>query len=308
MDVLADARMNSLARPGGSSGARPAGRPVSLQPAGVRPLLACADDLGVDARTDAIVLRLVAAGRLSGASLLVDGPRAAAAARDAVAAAPDRLGLHLNLTQSFGQPFAVRPVARWLLDAARGRLAREGALRAALAAEIARQCERFCDLAGQPPAYVDGHEHVHGLRGVHDLIATALVRIASTPIPLRDVRPRRWRGLKAQVIGSFCGHRAGPALNDDFIGVYALDAARPYGERLARWLGDLAADRPLLVCHPGDAAGSLPHGAARAAEAAYLGSSHWPALLSRCGFTLAAPAAMPVVPAGGARQDPLGSP
>lgn len=250
----------------------------------LRPLLACADDLGVDAGNDACILRLLDAGRLSGASILVDGPNAAAAAT----AAPQRrwLGLHLNLTESFGQPFAVRPVGRWLFDAWRGHLSSDATVRARLRAEIDRQLQRFGQIAARLPDYVDGHEHVHGLPGVAELLAERLAIAGGAAIPVRSVRATRYRGAKAALISRLCSARAAaPPLNEDFLGVYRFDSARPYAERVERWLSG-AGPRPLLMCHPGCPEGALPHRAARAAEHDFLAGSRWPDLLQRLGLRL----------------------
>lgn len=244
-----------------------------------RPLLACADDLGADADNDAVILALLQDRRLSGASVLVDGPNAAVAAR----APGDRLlGLHLNLTQSFGQAFAVRSVAAWIVTAWSGRIGRDPALRAALGAEIDRQLARFSALAGRVPDYVDGHEHVHGLPGVAALLAERLAA-AGTPVPVRSVRAQRWRGAKAELISRLCGRTATATLNDDFIGVYPLDASAPYSQRVRAWLAS-AQGRPLLMCHPGTARGAMPHGAARAAEFAFFSSELWPETCRAAGF------------------------
>lgn len=247
--------------------------------AGLRPLLACADDLGVDPRNDGCILELLQAGRLSGASLLVDGPHALRAGR---LARSQPLGLHVNLTQSFGQPFHTRRVRLWIQAAWRGRIDRDAELRGRLGAEIDRQLRRFRELVGREPAYVDGHEHVHGLPGLSALLAERLAAIRTAPVPVRNVKTRSWRGAKAEIISRLCGVQAAPAMNADFLGIYPLDRSQPYGRRVAAWLQG-AGERPLLMCHPGAAAGAMPHGAARAAEAAYLASEAWPQALGAAG-------------------------
>lgn len=250
--------------------------------AGLRPLLACADDLGVDEPNDGVILELLQAGRLSGASLLVDGPHAARAGR---LPQSQPLGLHVNLTQSFGQPFQTRRVRQWIQAAWRGQIDRDGDLRERLGAEIDRQLRRFRELVGREPAYVDGHEHVHGLPGLSALLAERLATIGTAPVPVRSVKTRRWRGAKAAIISRLCGAQAAAAMNADFLGVYPLDRSQLYGRRVAAWLQG-AGERPLLMCHPGAAAGTMPHGAARAAEAAYLGSAAWPRALDAAGRQL----------------------
>jgi predicted glycoside hydrolase/deacetylase ChbG (UPF0249 family) len=250
-------------------------------------VLACADDMGVDAASDAVQLQLLADRRLCGASVLVDGAhaaealRAAAALRSGVGA---RIGLHLNLTEPFGQPFAVRPLGRWLLAAHGGALARERALKQALTAEVRRQLERFGELAGCAPDYLDGHQHVHGLPGVAAPLLAALDGAGLAALPLRDVRPRRFRGLKAAVIARLCGAlpQAAVRIGDDFVGVYGFDSATPYETRAKRWIESIEdGSCTVWMCHPGAAdAHGLPYARARAGEAAFFASPRWPQLLA----------------------------
>lgn len=261
-------------------GHRASGKPL-------RPLLACADDLGVASSSDNLILNLLRDGRLSGASLLVDAPNAAEAG---AAARGLRLGLHLNLSQPFGQAFATRHVGRWIQAAWSGRISPSGPLADQLRAEIDRQLEWFARCLGRPPDHVDGHEHVHGLPGIAPLLAERLARAGLGSVPVRSVRARRWRGAKAELISRLCGSPGATPQNDDFLGVYDFGAHTPYGQLVASWLR-AAGERPLLMCHPGDGAGAMPHAAARAAEAAFLASDAWPRSLAAAGRRLVAPAA-----------------
>lgn len=88
------------------------------------------------------------------------------------------LGLHLNLSE--GKPLAERHVLRTLLDGD-GRFFNKFELRKRceeglvqqdeLVAEIAAQLERFHQLFGRLPIYVDGHQHVHLISCVVQVLA-----------------------------------------------------------------------------------------------------------------------------------------
>ena len=69
----------------------------------------CADDFGMNPAVNAGILSLAACGRLSATSLLVDGS-AARADIPALRSSGLQVGLHLNLTESFGQPGLCRPL------------------------------------------------------------------------------------------------------------------------------------------------------------------------------------------------------
>ncbi|HEY6003038.1 MAG TPA: ChbG/HpnK family deacetylase, partial [Anaeromyxobacter sp.] len=178
-------------------------------------------------------------------------------------------GLHLDLAPGRGglAPLLVRGHAR-ALD---GR---------ALASRIAEQLEAFERALG-PPAFVDGHQHVHELPVVREALLDVLARRYGKPGPLvRNTVPLRFRGAKAFAIAALGGFGLRRALrargvphNADFAGVYGLDGRADYAALFRSWLSG-ASDGTLFLCHPGLAAADPgdPIGPARAAELAYLSS------------------------------------
>lgn len=203
------------------------------------------------------ILSLAGSGRLSATSLLVDGP---AARRDtpALLASGLQIGLHLNFTESFGQPGLCLPLGRLIRAAWLGRLP-DGAVRDA----VRRQLALFQDITGREPDYVDGHQHVHQLPGIRDALLESLPAPCAGRPWVRDVGRPRTAGLpprlrfKAAVIAGLgaAGLRRravarGHALNPGFLGVYDFKGGVPaYEGWMRRWLASCR-DGDVLMCHP----------------------------------------------------------
>jgi chitin disaccharide deacetylase len=269
----------------------------------VRRLVVCADDFGQSEPIDAGILSLARAGRLGAVSCLPLGP---ALARDlpALLATGVDAGLHLDLTEGLGGSPAA-PLGGVILRAYFGAL--DGA---ALAAQVIAQLDAFLRLAGRPPAFVDGHRHVHQLPQVRSALLAELTRRWPGRVPpIRVTVPRRARGPKAALIAALGGRALRRALdaraiphNADFAGVYGFEPTAPYRALVQGWLASLE-DGGLLMCHPGEA-GDDPIGAARVRELAYLGSPEFEADctaagVARIGFSaLGATGAAPRAPGG----------
>jgi len=240
------------------------------------------------------ILALAACGRLSATSLLVDGP---AARQDTAAllASGLQVGLHLNCTESFGQPGLCLPLGRLIRAAWLGRLPS-----AAVRAAVQRQLALFRDITGREPDYIDGHQHVHQLPGIRDALLESLPAPHCGAPWIRDVGRPRMAGLplrlrfKAAVIAglgaSGLRHRAqarGHALNPGFLGVYDFQGGVPaYENWLRRWLA-ACQDGDVLMCHPAlgaDDADSLS--AQRQAEYAVLAGPLMGRLLAEYHLTI----------------------
>jgi predicted glycoside hydrolase/deacetylase ChbG (UPF0249 family) len=237
----------------------------------VKRIALCADDFGSFPGADGGILRLVDLGRLGGVSCQVVG---ASFARDAPAlrerARAIDAGLHLDLAPGRGGLAALlaRSHAR-VLD------------RRAVMDAVSSQLDAFERALGRPPAFVDGHQHVHQLPVVRDALLDVLARRYEAWMPLvRNTVPLCRRGAKALAVAALGGwalrrelRARGLPHNADFAGVYALDGRADYAALFRGWLAS-AADGTLLLCHPGLAAADPgdPIGPARAAELAYLAS------------------------------------
>ena len=237
-------------------------------------IVLCADDYALTQGVSRAIGELAAAKRLSATSVLVTSPNWPASA-PRLCAHRGRLsvGLHLDLTLAgpLGPMPRLAPSARF--PGLRGLVARAllGLLEAEeLRAEIERQLDRFEQGIGAPPDHVDGHQHVHVLSGVRQvLLETLRRRYPDRPPLVRDPSDRPGNILergqavaKSFAIGALAlgfGRAAqsmGVPVNDTFAGVSNFDTAVPFADEL-----DAALTRPgrlhLVMCHPGHADAEL---------------------------------------------------
>lgn len=221
-----------------------------------RRIVLVADDFGLSPEVDAGILDLVEAGRLSGFGCLTQLPRWIEAARAIPAAcATVDIGLHLNLSQAFGDAW-FRPLPRLILSAYLGALSPS-----VVAKSFAEQLDRFTEALGRAPDYIDGHQHVHQLPLVRDVLLDLLEARGLRPW-LRVTAPlvAPPSDLKAWLIGHLGAprfrdgcRRLGLPVNPAFGGVYGFDTDEAgYRALFDAWLA-IAPDGALLMCHPGKA-------------------------------------------------------
>ncbi|GAA0217270.1 ChbG/HpnK family deacetylase [Castellaniella daejeonensis] len=251
------------------------------------------------------ILSLAAQGRLSATSLLVDGPAVRRGAH-ALQASGLQIGLHLNFTESFGQPGLCLPLGALIRAAWLGRLPGD-----AVRAAVQRQLALFQDITGRVPDYIDGHQHVHQLPGIRDALLDALPEPRDGRPWIRDVGRPRMSGLpprlrfKAAVIAGLgaAGLRRravarGHALNPGFLGVYDFQGGVPaYEGWMRRWLASCR-DGDVLMCHPAlGADGTDALSAQRQAEHEVLASPLMGRLLAEHHLTIEGAAHRPEEPA-----------
>jgi len=266
-----------------------------------RVLSVCADDFGLTPAISHGIADLARRGRLTAVSCLTNGARWPETAPLLAAVPPsiDR-GLHFNLTE--GEPLSAElrrhwpgfpALARLIVAAHLGRLPLP-----AIASEWQAQWQRLVDATGAAPNFVDGHQHVHHLPGVREIVVEAVatapgdvaVRNTGCVIGPGDALKRfaieRTGGVALQRLL----RHSGIAHNGVLTGVYGFDDP-DYRARMQRWLAALPANGALLFCHPAaagaqDAAAADPIAAARLREAAYLGSAAFEDDLAAAGVTL----------------------
>jgi predicted glycoside hydrolase/deacetylase ChbG (UPF0249 family) len=163
-----------------------------------------------------------------------------------------------------------------------------------------------------PPAFIDGHQHVHHLPLLRGIILDMVEHVQPLPA-LRNTG--RVLGPDADLKRWLIEHTGGRALareiaqrqlacNPALLGAY--DFVDPdYRALVQRWLVGLPAEGGLLFCHPGERfEGDPPDAivAARLRELAYLGSDGFAADLAAAGVVLgrawqaSIPAPAPVTP------------
>jgi chitin disaccharide deacetylase len=271
-------------------------------------LVLTADDFALTDGVSRAIIELLAAGRLSATGAMTNRPGWRRWARELApfSEAAD-LGLHLNLTCA--APLGSMPVLcpsgtlPPLATVMRAALVSQPA-RAEIAAELSRQLDAFEAATGHPPAFLDGHQHVHAVPGVRALVLAELARrYAPGTLYLRDpsdsIAAIRLRGVavrKALVIAglatgfSAAARKAGFAVNDSFAGVSPFDPARDFRADFARFLV-APGQRHLVMVHPGTAddaelAGLDPVVATRPIERDVLMSAAMPEALARAGLQL----------------------
>ena len=264
-------------------------------------LAICADDFGQSPAIDTGILQLLGLQRLSAVSCLSGGASWPADAPTLLAAAGRaQLGLHFNLTEgrplsaALAQPWPQYPSLPQLIARAHLRRLPLPAVRAELAAQIAA----FVAAAGRAPDYIDGHQHIHALPGVRDLVLDAAATLRPLPA-LRSTAHLAGPGfaLKRWLIGATGGRALGRALaarglrhNRMLLGAYDF-VQSDYGALMRDWLALAPAEGGLLFCHPGTAADDPADaiGPARVRELDYLAGSAFAADLAAAGVVVGAP-------------------
>jgi chitin disaccharide deacetylase len=203
-----------------------------------RNVVLCADDFGLSDGVSRGIVELAEIGRLSATGAMTNMP---GCRRMASALRPLKgrigIGLHLNLTT--GSPLGAMPrlAPSGAFPPLKELLA--GALRRKLPAyeireEIARQLDAFTGMHGEPPAFVDGHQHVHVL----PVIRQALLQV------LKE------RGYALAKSFARDAHAAGFQTNTGFSGFAPFDLSIPVARIFEEAVSGLGAS-PLIMCHPG---------------------------------------------------------
>jgi predicted glycoside hydrolase/deacetylase ChbG (UPF0249 family) len=200
----------------------------------LRRLIINADDLGYDPAVDAGLLRAMRQGLVSSATLMVNSPYSAEAAR---AARGLSVGLHLNL-------------ARWrplTVGFSPSHLGADGAFAEAKAAslpeavvegEARAQLEHAAQLLGKRPTHLDVHKHLHRHQAILRAVAV-VARAEGLPVRALDEEMRAF--LRAQGVAT-PGHFVGEA------GALAYWTQ----ERFLTELAALKEGTTEWMCHPGE--------------------------------------------------------
>ncbi len=272
-----------------------------------RSVILCADDFGLADGVSRGIVELAQMGRLSATGAMTNMPGWRRAAAD-LRPLKDRIvvGLHLNFT--VGHPLSAMPqlapsgafpALRDLLPRALKRQLPEDEI----SREIACQLDAFVEFHGAPPAFVDGHQHVHVLPVIRPVLIRALKeRGYAGRLWLRDPADRVSAILrrpigrnKALIVKALArgfarsAHASGFQTNRGFSGFAPLDLSVPaaciFEEAFSR-LGT----RPIIMCHPGYVDDELraldPAVESRLEELNYLKSDAFSDLLEARGIQL----------------------
>ncbi|WP_308515713.1 ChbG/HpnK family deacetylase [Sphingomonas flavescens] len=224
----------------------------------------CADDFAMSAGISRTIVELAQSGKLNAISCMAASrrwPADAALLKDLPGDV--EIGLHLVLTDEAPCVDTPELVEGDQLPSA-GRLGGMAFLRrlpiGAIGSEVNAQFERFEEVMGRPPDFVDGHQHVHFLPGIRRVVIEATSRRAPRAW-LRTCEDKLWRILRRpfrvkslvnalQAAGfARAARRAGLRCNDSFAGFY--DFRSPFQLLLPRFF-TARGQFHLVICHPGD--------------------------------------------------------
>lgn len=255
------------------------------------PLIISADDYAQSADIDAGILALVAQARLTAFSCLTLSPRWPIAAKLITGEIQNKadVGLHLDFTQ-YAQP-ARQPLSVLIVRSLCHSLSAQ-----AIHRSISNQLDRFEDVLGAAPDYIDGHQHVHQLPQIRQALLYIITRRYAGKLPwLRISRPPG-NGFKPLILNLLGAHQLRKSAlksrlrhSDSLLGVYGFDGEdENYWSRLAVWLQAAKEHDGIcaLMCHPalpGDFSTENSHDPiynARLKEYHVLASPEFPRLLA----------------------------
>lgn len=157
----------------------------------VRRVIINADDFGLDAEVNEIILDAFRLGTVSSATLMANMPAFADACTSVVQQGlQGRVGLHFNLTH--GQPLTDAMCEQALfyragqldLHLSRRALSLPADVQRAVFAELQAQWQRCLD-HGVRPSHIDSHQHVHNLWPIGPLVAAFA---GQQQVPVRPAR------------------------------------------------------------------------------------------------------------------------
>lgn len=217
-------------------------------------LILCADDFGQSEAIDQAIIELIEKNRLSATSCMTLSPRWPSAAKKLTPSIRKKasIGLHLDFTH-FGE--AIDHPKLVLLSLLRQLSAQ------AIKQSIHQQLDAFESALGFAPDYVDGHQHVHQLPQIRDVLLEVLLTRYPKRLPwLRIARPPTSDGLKGIIIGILGANaleknaqKLGFIYSGTLLGAYGFNGSRAaYIERFKHWLKEIENinGTPVLMCHP----------------------------------------------------------
>jgi chitin disaccharide deacetylase len=225
------------------------------------------DDLGLSPAVRRAVEDLAALSRVSSATLLVNGPDAAAGARlSATGAGSLGVGVHLNILRGRPEspaheiPGLVGPQGLFLGDyvALFKRYLGRAFTPADAELEWTRQVERAIDL-GASPTHLDSEKHIHVWPGLFEAACRVAEKfgIGWVRRPVEPVSPLRWDkgGRRARILNTFALWHELPvggrvACPKCVFGV-ADQGPELLPGRLSAYMKRVRPDVLELVCHPG---------------------------------------------------------
>jgi chitin disaccharide deacetylase len=258
-----------------------------------REVIACADDFGQSEVVTTSILMLISQGRLTATSAMVLSPHwADHALRLHPLASRADVGLHLDWTS----PFAQAAGHGLALPAIMARAAAGAWKPPAVREVIERQLDAFERHWQAEPDHIDGHQHVHQMNGIRQVLAEVLqrryphrrpwVRVSRTPPGLGSVKSAIVNAWGGQALAHTLSRTHWP-MAPWLVGMYDFtDSPTGYARRMAHWLAH-APSGCVLMCHPALAPDPTDAiAAARVREHAYLSAPLFTHTLADAGVQL----------------------
>ena len=231
----------------------------------------CADDFGLNRGISQAIIKLAAKERISAVSCMVTHTDFLLHALElSELKSKVQIGLHFNLTEgnllsrydqtAFNLNYLLLKTHLRLLD------------QRLIVKEFLVQLKRFQEVMGFLPDFIDGHQHVHQLPGIRNIVLDIYekhlrkynITIRAT-YPAVSMEPYLFKSRVLALTGgkalkNSLKRRAIPH-NDYFSGIYDFKKGSDYRSLFRQWL-KLVPDNTLIMCHPGehsDASDTISH-------------------------------------------------
>ena len=243
-------------------------------------MILCADDFGISPSVSESIVELIEENRITATSCMVVWPDVETEmARLRPIKTQYDLELHVVLTEA--KPLTNLKKETGLVDAHGDFLSFRKLLKKAycgglifesVLAEIEAQIQRFMEITGREPDYIDGHQHVQQLPIVRDAVKEAIVKRKGTrPIYVRVAGlPFAWYCLLGRscplnfsvrnMLVHFPGHftrklmtKSGIPHNRYLLGNYEYEGGEKFEEVFRRYLTLKPGEKDIFYCHPGRA-------------------------------------------------------
>lgn len=228
----------------------------------------CADDYALNAPISQAILHLLKAGRIQATSCMTQAPDwelHGAKLREVKNVQPQtQIGLHFNITHDFFDGMLFQPLGKLMLDAWFRKLSE-----VEIHKTLAYQWQRFIDVMGRVPDFIDGHQHIHQFPVIRDMLLTFLTNKGYSGwirnLNHMVVTPNFFIKCKSlSLLGAYTLAESCEELrfrqNAHFAGVYDFKNNIPYSELMIHWLDRARNSVPmtaedvqhslLIMCHP----------------------------------------------------------
>jgi predicted glycoside hydrolase/deacetylase ChbG (UPF0249 family) len=175
-----------------------------------------------------------------------------------------QIGLHFNITHPFSDDMLYKPLGNLMLNAWFRKLSE-----AQIQHTLSYQWQRFIDVMGRAPDFIDGHQHVHQFPVIRDVLLAFLTNkgyhgwirnLSHTVVtPNFFIKSKSLSLLGAHTLAASC-EELHFRQNARFAGVYDFTNATPYSELMRHWLDRAKNNKStvsedvqhslLIMCHP----------------------------------------------------------